>query len=52
MLRNKELMKNYDLSSVMAVFTGAAPLGAETAKELQGIFPSWAIRQGYGMMHS
>ncbi|GAM34962.1 hypothetical protein TCE0_015r02893 [Talaromyces pinophilus] len=49
MLRSKELMKKYDLSSVTSIFSGAAPLGAETAKELQGIFPDWAIRQGYGL---
>ncbi|EED12934.1 phenylacetyl-CoA ligase, putative [Talaromyces stipitatus ATCC 10500] len=49
MLRNQELMKKYDLSSVTAIFTGAAPLGAETAKELHSIFPDWAIRQGYGL---
>ncbi|KAH8702438.1 putative phenylacetyl-CoA ligase [Talaromyces proteolyticus] len=49
MLRNKDLLAKHDLSSVEAVFTGAAPLGAETAQELQGLFPSWAIRQGYGL---
>jgi hypothetical protein len=48
MLRNKDLLKKYDLSSVTSVFTGAAPLGAETSKELQDLFPHWAIRQGYG----
>jgi acyl-coenzyme A synthetase/AMP-(fatty) acid ligase len=48
MLRSKDLMKKYNLSSVTSIFTGAAPLGAETAKELQGVFPDWAIRQGYG----
>ncbi|RAO70812.1 uncharacterized protein BHQ10_006824 [Talaromyces amestolkiae] len=49
MLRNKDLMKKYDMSSVTSIFSGAAPLGAETAKELQGVFPDWAIRQGYGL---
>lgn len=49
MLRNKHLLKKYDLSSVKSIFTGAAPLGAETANELQEIFPRWAIRQGYGL---
>lgn len=44
-------MKKYDMSSVTSIFSGAAPLGAETAKELQGVFPSWAIRQGYGMIY-
>lgn len=51
MLRSKELMKKYDMSSVTSIFTGAAPLGAETAKEIQDVFPDWAIRQGYGMIH-
>ncbi|GAD93958.1 phenylacetyl-CoA ligase, putative [Paecilomyces variotii No. 5] len=49
MLRNQELLKKFDLSSVRSVFTGAAPLGPETAQELQNIFPTWAIRQGYGL---
>lgn len=48
MLRNQDLLKKFNLSSVRSVFTGAAPLGAETAQELQNLFPSWAIRQGYG----
>lgn len=48
MLRNKDLLRQYDMSSVKCMFTGAAPLGAETAKELHEVFPKWAIRQGYG----
>lgn len=52
MLRNQDLLKKFDLSSVRGVFTGAAPLGAETAQELQNLFPDWAIRQGYGMSSS
>lgn len=49
MLRSKELIKKYDMTSVTSIFTGAAPLGAETAKEMQGMFPDWAIQQGYGL---
>lgn len=41
-------MDKYDLSSVRGIYTGAAPLGKETADDLQKITPSWAIRQGYG----
>jgi acyl-coenzyme A synthetase/AMP-(fatty) acid ligase len=41
-------VKQYDLSSVRSIFTGAAPLGEETAEDLQSMFPKWAIRQGYG----
>lgn len=49
MTKSKDVMSQYDLSSVEELFTGAAPLGAETADDLQNIFPKWAIRQGYGL---
>lgn len=49
MTKSKDKLAKYDLSSVLGVFTGAAPLGKETAEDLQRIFPSWAVRQGYGM---
>jgi acyl-coenzyme A synthetase/AMP-(fatty) acid ligase len=48
MTKNRGACSKSDLSRVRAIFTGAAPLGAELAKELQGIYPSWKIRQGYG----
>ena len=32
-----------------SIFTGAAPLGQETAEDLAKIFPTWKIRQGYGL---
>jgi acyl-CoA synthetase (AMP-forming)/AMP-acid ligase II len=44
-----EIVKKYDLSSVHGCFTGAAPLGEETAQELQKLFPKMDIRQGYGL---
>ena len=44
-----DVCKQYDLSSVLGLFTGAAPLGKETADELSKHYPSWAIRQGYGL---
>ncbi|KAK4544763.1 hypothetical protein LTR36_004012 [Oleoguttula mirabilis] len=47
--KQKETCKQYDLSSVREIFTGAAPLGKETADELLTMFPTWAIRQGYGL---
>jgi len=50
MAKNQPACSEYDLSSVQAVFTGAAPLGAETAEELQKVYPSWKIRQGYGRL--
>ncbi|ORY17230.1 hypothetical protein BCR34DRAFT_671304 [Clohesyomyces aquaticus] len=49
MTKNKPLLDKYDLSSVWSIFTGAAPLGKETAEDLQKLYPSWSIRQGYGL---
>ncbi|TVY37545.1 Acyl-CoA ligase, partial [Lachnellula subtilissima] len=49
MAKNQPACSKYDLSSVTGIFTGAAPLGAETAQELQHIYPSWKIRQAYGL---
>ena len=46
--KSQEICKKYDQSSVRALFTGAAPLGVETAEDLQKIYPTWKIRQGYG----
>jgi acyl-CoA synthetase (AMP-forming)/AMP-acid ligase II len=48
MTKNPQMLAKYDLSSVWSLFTGAAPLGQETAEDLQKMFPSWKIRQGYG----
>lgn len=49
MTNSKGVMGQYDLSSVRGIFTGAAPLGVETANDLQSIFPEWKITQGYGL---
>ncbi|KAL2003847.1 hypothetical protein VTN02DRAFT_1869 [Thermoascus thermophilus] len=49
MLANKETCQKYDLSAVRGLFTGAAPLGAETADDLQKQYPNWVIKQGYGL---
>lgn len=49
MVKQKDLCAKYDLSSVKAIFTGAAPLGAETAEDLSKQYPAWRIRQGYGL---
>ncbi|KAB8218721.1 hypothetical protein BDV33DRAFT_192525 [Aspergillus novoparasiticus] len=49
MLRNHEVCKKYDLSSVKSLFTGAAPLGMETAEDFQKIYPGVTVRQGYGL---
>jgi acyl-CoA synthetase (AMP-forming)/AMP-acid ligase II len=52
MAKSNQACSKYDLSSVRSIFTGAAPLGAETAEELQKLNPSWKIRQGYGTHQS
>jgi len=49
MVKQNNLCAKFDLSSVKAVFTGAAPLGAETAEALNQQYPEWRIRQGYGL---
>ncbi|KAI8623142.1 acetyl-CoA synthetase-like protein [Xylariaceae sp. FL1651] len=49
MLRNPELCAKYDLSSLRFIYTGAAPLGAETHEDVLRAFPKLAIGQGYGM---
>ena len=51
MTKNKQLCEKYDLDSVESIFTGAAPLGRETAEDFQKLQPRWKIRQGYGMIH-
>lgn len=48
MLSSKDVLKKYDLSSVRLLFTGAAPLGKETAEEMLKLYPTWHIGQGYG----
>jgi acyl-coenzyme A synthetase/AMP-(fatty) acid ligase len=48
MLSSRDILKKYDLSSIRLLFTGAAPLGKETAEELLKIYPNWRIGQGYG----
>ncbi|PSR76247.1 hypothetical protein BD289DRAFT_446911 [Coniella lustricola] len=47
--RNAEECSKYDLSSVRMVFSGAAPLGEETIADLNAMFPTWRVGQGYGM---
>jgi acyl-CoA synthetase (AMP-forming)/AMP-acid ligase II len=49
MVKNQQLLSKFDLSSVRCIFTGAAPLGKETAEELAGQYPNWKVRQGYGL---
>lgn len=48
MLRNEQIMRNYDLSSVQFIYTGAAPLAPGLINQLSTYFPGCPIRQGYG----
>lgn len=48
MLRNQDVCSKFDLSSVTSLFTGAAPLGMETAADFRKIYPNIIVRQGYG----
>lgn len=52
MAKEKALLSQYDLDSVTSILTGAAPLGGEIAEQLHSIYPSWLIRQGYGLTES
>ena len=49
MVKNQEMTKKFNLDSVTSIFTGAAPLGKETAMDLSSQYPDWKIRQGYGL---
>ncbi|KAK7515444.1 hypothetical protein IWZ03DRAFT_394732 [Phyllosticta citriasiana] len=49
MTKQKKLLDQYDLSSVECIFTGAAPLGKETADELSAQHPNWFLQQAYGL---
>ena len=48
MLRNKDVCKKYDLSSVRLVYSGAAPLGDETVQQVKDLYPKWTVAQAYG----
>ncbi|KAJ8109614.1 hypothetical protein ONZ43_g6084 [Nemania bipapillata] len=49
LLRNPEICSRHDLSSVRFIYTGAAPLGAETHEDMLKAFPMITVGQGYGM---
>ncbi|KAI0425277.1 hypothetical protein F5Y09DRAFT_109794 [Xylaria sp. FL1042] len=49
LLRNPDLCAKYDLRSVRYIYTGAAPLGAETHGDMAKAFPQITVGQGYGM---
>ncbi|KAH9889197.1 acetyl-CoA synthetase-like protein [Xylariomycetidae sp. FL2044] len=49
LLRNPDLCAQYDLRSVRFMYSGAAPLGAETHAAVRAAFPGLGIGQGYGL---
>jgi acyl-coenzyme A synthetase/AMP-(fatty) acid ligase len=51
MKNNKPLLDEYDLSSVREIYSGAAPLGPETASQIQEQYPNWIIRGIYGTLY-
>ncbi|KAF2154710.1 acetyl-CoA synthetase-like protein [Myriangium duriaei CBS 260.36] len=50
-LAKRPEVKDYDLSSVTTAGSGAAPLGNEQARELEGLWPQGQVnvKQGWGM---
>lgn len=48
-LARHPIVAKYDLSSLRTIFSGAAPLDAETQHLLEKRFPNTACLQGYGM---
>ncbi|KAH8662127.1 hypothetical protein BX600DRAFT_382106 [Xylariales sp. PMI_506] len=49
LVKSPELCAKYDLSSMRFIYTGAAPLGAETHEAVLKAFPGCDVGQGYGM---
>ncbi|KAF4448153.1 4-coumarate-- ligase-like 7, partial [Fusarium albosuccineum] len=49
LLQMRHICAEYDLNSVQFLYSGAAPLGEETIREIQSIYPGWTIGQAYGM---
>ena len=52
MANSDDVMRSYDLSSVRQIYSGAAPLAKEVADKLLSRYPSWTIRQAYGLTES
>ena len=52
MTNNLELLRNFDLSSVKFLYTGAAPLGKESVAKLRTAYNNWNVCQAYGLTES
>nr|AGU68017.1 4-coumarate--CoA ligase [Strigomonas culicis] len=49
LIKHRQKVKQYNLSSLRAIRSGAAPLSASMEKQLEELFPSCTAGQGYGM---
>ena len=49
LLAKHPLIDKYDLSSLYLVICGAAPLGADLAKQVKSRLPKLIVKQGYGL---
>lgn len=49
MINNLDRLGLHDLSSVQEIYSGAAPLSKEVSERLLAQFPTWNVRQAYGM---
>ncbi|KAL1564953.1 4-coumarate--CoA ligase [Salvia divinorum] len=47
--KKQEKVKEYDVSTLREVLSGAAPLGKEIMEACSNIFPQAVVNQGYGM---
>jgi 4-coumarate--CoA ligase len=52
MVRQPEILRKYNLSSIKRFSSGAAPLSAEILRLLEDTFPGTGFKQGYGMTES
>ncbi|OIW29098.1 acetyl-CoA synthetase-like protein [Coniochaeta ligniaria NRRL 30616] len=51
-VNNSEKCRQFDLSSVRSMTSGAAPLGLESIEQIRALWPKWNIGQGYGLTES
>lgn len=52
MANSQDTPRLYDLRSVRQIYSGAAPLAKEVTDKLLSQYPSWTIRQAYGLTES
>ncbi|KAJ9144226.1 Acetyl-CoA synthetase-like protein [Pleurostoma richardsiae] len=52
MVNNFEKCRQFDLSSVRFMSSGAAPIGLEYIEQVRVLWPKWNVGQGYGLTES